>query len=89
VFHLFGTLGELDRVLIRERTQPGLAAVRRAGRTGRRPPELTNDDIEAAKALLANPGTAVTQIAHRLGDYGATLHRCIPAARPANGVEKL
>jgi Resolvase, N terminal domain len=55
VFHMFGALAEFERSLIRERTQAGLAAARRAGRTGGRPPKLTDDDIEAAKALLANP----------------------------------
>jgi len=51
----------------------------------RRPPaKLTDDDIEAAKALLANPDIGVTQIAHRLGVSPATLYRCIPAARTAN-----
>ena len=53
-------------------------------RTGGRPPKLTNDDIEAAKALLANPDIGVTQIAHRLGVSPATLYRYIPAARAAN-----
>jgi AcrR family transcriptional regulator len=42
------------------------------------------DDIEAAKALLANPDIGVTQIAHRLGVSSATLYRHIPAARTAN-----
>jgi DNA invertase Pin-like site-specific DNA recombinase len=55
VFHMFGALAEFERSLIRERTQAGLAAARRLGRTGGRPPKLTEDDIEAAKALLANP----------------------------------
>ena len=54
VFHMFGALAEFERSLIRERTQAGLAAARRAGRTGGRPPKLTDDDIEAAKAMLAN-----------------------------------
>jgi hypothetical protein len=45
---------------------------------------LTDDDIEAAKALLANPDIGVTQIAHRLGVSPATLYRYIPAARTAN-----
>jgi len=84
VFHMFGALAEFERSLIRERTQPGLAAARRAGRTGGRPPKLTDDDIEAAKALLANPDIGVTQIAHRLGVSPATLYRYIPAARTAN-----
>jgi DNA invertase Pin-like site-specific DNA recombinase len=70
--------------LIRERTQAGLAAARRAGRTGGRPPKLTEDDLEAARALLANPDIGVTQIAHRLGVSPATLYRYIPAARTAN-----
>src|SRR6516165_2155797 len=48
VFHIFGALAEFERSLIRERTQAGLAAARRAGRTGGRPPKLTADDIEAA-----------------------------------------
>ena len=75
---------EFERSLIRERTQAGLAAARRAGRTGGRPPKLTDDDIEAAKAMLANPDIGVTQIAHRLGVSPATLYRYMPAARTAN-----
>ena len=39
VFHMFGALAEFERSLIRERTQAGLAAARRAGRTGGTPPE--------------------------------------------------
>ena len=84
VFHMFGALAEFERSLIRERTQAGLAAARRVGRTGGRPPKLTDDDVEAAKALLANPDIGVTQIAHRLGVSPATLYRYIPAARTAN-----
>jgi DNA invertase Pin-like site-specific DNA recombinase len=84
VFHMFGALAEFERSLIRERTQAGLAAARRLGRTGGRPPKLTDDDIEAAKALLANPDIGVTQIAYRLGVSPATLYRYIPAARTAN-----
>jgi DNA invertase Pin-like site-specific DNA recombinase len=84
VFHMFGALAEFERSLIRERTQAGLAAARRAGRTGGRPPKLTEDDLQAARALLANPDIGVTQIAHRLGVSPATLYRYIPAARTAN-----
>ena len=38
----------------------------------RSPPKLTEDDIEAAEALLANPDIGVTQTAHRLGVSPAT-----------------
>jgi DNA invertase Pin-like site-specific DNA recombinase len=84
VFHMCDALAEFERSLIRERTQAGLAAARRAGRRGGRPPKLTEDDLEAARALLANPDIGVTQIAHRLGVSPATLYRYIPAARTAN-----
>jgi hypothetical protein len=56
---MFGALAEFERSLIRERTQAGLAAARRAGRTGGRPPKLTEDDLDAARALLANPDIGV------------------------------
>jgi DNA invertase Pin-like site-specific DNA recombinase len=84
VFHMFGALAEFERSLIRERTQAGLAAARRLGRTGGRPPKLTEDDLDVARALLANPDIGVTQIAHRLGVSPATLYRYLPAARTAN-----
>jgi hypothetical protein len=50
-------------------------------RTARGPPKLTDGDIEAAKAMLANPEIGVTQIAHRLGLSPARLYGYIPAAR--------
>jgi DNA invertase Pin-like site-specific DNA recombinase len=81
---MFGTLAEFERSRIRELTQAGLAASRRGGRTGGRPPKLTEDDLEAAWALLANPDIGVTQIAHRLGVSPVMLYRYIPAARTAN-----
>jgi DNA invertase Pin-like site-specific DNA recombinase len=84
VFHMFSALAEFERSLIHERTRAGLAAVRRLGRTGGRPPKLTEDDLEAARALLANPDIGVTQIAHRLGVSPATLYRYMSAARTAN-----
>jgi len=42
------------------------------------------DDIEAAKTMLANPDIGVTQIAHRLRVSPATLYRYIATARTAN-----
>jgi DNA invertase Pin-like site-specific DNA recombinase len=81
---MFEALAEFERSLIRERTRAGPAAAQRLGRTGGRPPKLTGDDIEAAKAMLANSDIGVTQIAHRLGVSPATLYRYIPAARTAN-----
>jgi DNA invertase Pin-like site-specific DNA recombinase len=84
VFHMFGALAEFERSLIRERTQAGLAAARRAGRTGGRPAKLTDDDLEMATTLLANPDIMVSEVARRLGVSPATLYRYLPAARTAN-----
>ncbi len=89
VFHMFGALAEFERSLIRERTQAGLAAARRLGRTGDRPPKLTDDDIEAAKAMLANPDIPVTQIAQRLGVSPTTLSQEAPESRSTGERRKL
>ncbi len=84
VFHMFSALAEFERALIRERTRAGLAAAKRAGRTGGRPPKLTEDDLDIARTLLANPDITVGDVADRLGVSPATLYRYLPAARTAN-----
>ena len=84
VFHMFSALAEFERTLIRERTRAGLAAVKRAGRTGGRPPKLTEDDLDVARTLLANPDIRVADVADRLGVSPATLYRYLPAAKAAN-----
>ncbi len=84
VFPMFGALAEFERSLIRERTRAGLSAAKRAGRMGGRPPKLSEDDIEAARAMLTNPDIAVASVAHRLGVSLATLYRHIPAARASS-----
>lgn len=84
VFHMFSALAEFERALIRERTRAGLAAAKRAGRTGGRPAKLTEDDLDVARTLLANPDITVTDVADRLGVSSATLYRYLPAARTAN-----
>jgi hypothetical protein len=61
-----------------------ISGLRIVGHTRGNPPKLTDDDIQAAKAMLANPDIGVTQIAHRLGISPATLYRHILAARTAN-----
>jgi DNA invertase Pin-like site-specific DNA recombinase len=84
VFHMFSALAEFERALIRERTHAGLAAAKRAGRTGGRPPKLTEDGLNIARTLLANPDITVADVADRLGISPATLYRYLPAARTVN-----
>src|SRR5208282_4443212 len=84
VFHMFSALAEFERALIRERTRAGLKAAKRMGRTGGRPAKLTEDDLDVARTLLANPDITVANIADRIGVSPATLYRYLPAARSAN-----
>lgn len=83
VFQIFGALAEFERQIIRERTRAGLDAARARGRRPGRKPALTQKDIQAAKALLADPEINVEEVARRLGVSQATLYRHMPAARSA------
>ena len=83
VFHIFGALAEFERSIIRERTRAGLDAARSRGRLGGRPRKLSDADVKAARALLADPTITVTDVARRLGVSPATLYRHLPAARAA------
>src|SRR5580693_4435071 len=84
VFHMFSALAEFERALIRERRRAGLAAAKRAGRTGGRPSKLSEDDLDIARTSLANPDITVGDVADRLRVSPATLYRYLPAARAAN-----
>ena len=53
VFHLFASLAQYERALVRERVVAGLEAARRRGRRGRRPRRLDAERVGAARALLA------------------------------------
>ena len=81
VFHLFGSLAEFERSLIRERTMAGLASARARGRLGGRPSSLSGDDLKMAKALLADDSITVGQVARRLNVSPATLYRHLPGGR--------
>ena len=85
VFHIFASLAEFERSIIRERTKAGLTAARARGRLGGRPPALTEQDLQQARALLKDPEITVEQVASRLGVGAATLYRHLPGGR--SGVE--
>jgi len=51
VFHIFGSLAEFERNLIRERTRAGLAAARARGRKGGRPKVLNEKQRKLAVRL--------------------------------------
>jgi DNA invertase Pin-like site-specific DNA recombinase len=52
LFAIFGALAQYERALTRERVMAGLAAARRRGRTGGRPPALDAERIEQITKAL-------------------------------------
>ncbi len=75
VFHLFASLAEFERNLIRERTMAGLKAARARGKSGGRPQKITGKDAEMAKVLMADRNNDVGAIAKRFGVHRSTLYR--------------
>lgn len=55
-FHIFDALAPIERSIIRERTNAGLKAALPRGRKGGRRLKVKPDDVQAALALLSNPG---------------------------------
>ncbi len=83
IFHIFASLAEFERSVIRERTQAGLNAARARGKFGGRPHALTDQTILMAKAMLRDPGITVEEVARQLKVSPATLYRHIPGGRSA------
>ena len=72
VFHLFASLAQYERALIRERVVAGLEAARRRGRRGGRPRRLDAERVGAAKAMLAE-GKSLSAAARVTGVPRSTL----------------
>ncbi len=75
VFHVFCSLAEFERDLIRERTNAGLAAARARGRNGGRPSVLTPELVKIGKTLYGEKSLTVSQICKQLGCSRATFYR--------------
>jgi DNA invertase Pin-like site-specific DNA recombinase len=75
-FHIFGTLAEFERNLIRERTQEGLTAARARGNRGGRPKALTAKQLSLAQDLYEKRHP-IAEIYRTLKISRATLYRSI------------
>lgn len=75
VFHIFASIAEFERELIRERTKAGLAAARARGRLGGRPQKLKAEDIQKLQALMANPTIAIKDLQKMFGIGKTALYR--------------
>ncbi len=70
----------MERELIRERTNSGLAAARARGRKGGRPGKLTGKRLDDARTLLADRNRTVAEVAKTLGVNRVTLYRALARA---------
>lgn len=76
-FTVMAGMAEMERELIRERTNAGLAAARSQGRVGGRPvTALTKEKVNAARGLR-DSGRNITQIALALGISRASVYRAL------------
>src|SRR5699024_8795833 len=77
VFHIFASLAEFERDLIRERTNAGLAAARARGRTGGRPPLSTYDHVSTVGKWYAHEYVTGAQIGEVVGVSRTAIYRAL------------
>jgi DNA invertase Pin-like site-specific DNA recombinase len=77
IFHIFGSLAEFERDLIRERTQAGLQAARARGRNGGRPKSPLADEkkLAMARKMYLDETTLVKDILTHLGIKKTTFYK--------------
>jgi DNA invertase Pin-like site-specific DNA recombinase len=85
-FYVMSALAEMERELIVERTNAGLAAARAQGRIGGRPVALPAEKYQQAIQLLAE-GKSRTEIASLLNVSYSTVYKYLPVGRAANDDE--
>lgn len=83
-FHVFASLAQFERELIKERTNAGLAAAKARGVRLGRPTVLTTEQIRHA-ALLVGGGVAVGDVAASLNVGKSTLYRALRERLPEQG----
>ncbi|HHT0594892.1 TPA: type IV conjugative transfer system protein TraL [Legionella anisa] len=75
VFHIFGSLAEFEKNLIRERTHAGLQAARARGRKGGRPKKISFDKEKLALQLYEGRLHSIQQICSLIGVSKPTLYK--------------
>jgi DNA invertase Pin-like site-specific DNA recombinase len=75
IFHVFCSIAEFERDLIKERTNAGLAAARARGRNGGRPKALTPEKVKIAKTLYEAKDMSVAAICEQVGCSRATFYK--------------
>lgn len=74
IFTILSGVAEMERQIIIERTQAGLASARTRGRVGGRPTVMTRTKISATKRLV-DAGSSIDEVAESLGVSRASIYR--------------
>lgn len=82
IFHIFASLADFERDLIRDRTQAGLTAARARGRVGGRPAGVDEQKRQAALALQRDSNYTVQEICAIVGISRNTYYKYVRSARP-------
>lgn len=72
LFHFFGALAQYERALIQERVVAGLAAAKRRGRVGGRPPAIVGEKLDAIIGAL-DDGMSKAAVCRNFGVKRTTL----------------
>ena len=74
IFHIFASLAEFEKDVIKERTNAGLKAARARGRVGGRPKKLTDKQLTLLKTLHQDKNTSLSDISNILGISKKTIY---------------
>lgn len=77
IFHLFASLAEFERELIRERTVAGLSAARARGINGGRPRVLSVEQVKMAQKMLADKTIPIKEILDTFKISKSTLYKSV------------
>ena len=75
VFHVFASIAEFERDVIRERTMAGLEAARARGRKGGRKRVMDERKIALASKLMRDRETPISEVCEAVNVSRATLYR--------------
>lgn len=75
VFHIFASIAEFERDIIRDRTKAGLKAARTRGRLGGRPKALNEDQIKMLKSLHQDKSNSINEICKMFNIKKPTLYK--------------
>ena len=77
IFHVFASLAEFERNVIRERTNAGLKSARARGRVGGRPSKLSDEDKDMICQLMGDNNNSPIRIAKRFKVSKSTVYKTL------------